>query len=91
MKLGETVNYPGLEGVSLYGSILCSLSVPSSFGAELVLKRAWAASFPGVFWEPPLWWEVRMELEGLEPEPGASWGFPMLNGCNCSPGARAGA
>ena len=40
MKLGETVNYPGLEGVSLYGSILCSLSVPSSFGAELVLKRA---------------------------------------------------
>ena len=26
-------------------------------------------------WQLSPWWEVGAELEGLEPEPGASWGF----------------
>ena len=70
-----TTGLPGKspEDVSLYGNILCSLCVSSSFGGEPVLSWAWAASLLRVCWEPPLWWELRLDLEGLET--GASWGF----------------
>lgn len=34
MKLGKIVTYPGLEYVSLCGSILCSLCMISGFGVK---------------------------------------------------------
>ena len=72
-----TTGQPGKspEDVSLYGNILCSLRVPGGFGEELGLSWAWAASLLTVCWQPPLWWELRLDLEGLELEPGTSWGF----------------
>ena len=55
----------------LYAICLCTVALVE----ELDLKWAWAASFPGVCWQPPPWWEVGLESEGLEPKPVASQDF----------------
>lgn len=48
MKLSESVTYPSLEGVSLCGSVLYSLHVPSGLVGELNLKRASVTFFSQV-------------------------------------------
>ena len=55
----------------LYAVCLC----PVTLLTELDLKWAQAASFPGVCWQLPPWWEVGLESKGLEPKPGASQDF----------------
>lgn len=68
---------------------------PVTLLTELDLKWAQAASFPGVCWQSPPWWEVGLESEGLEPKPGASQDFsctqwPSLLYHGWSWGLRAG-
>ena len=72
MKLGETVTFYGLEGLSL-----CKASW-AVCGAPWFWWESWIWSehvFPWVCWQPPPRWEVRPELEPLKPEPGTNWSF----------------
>lgn len=77
------------------GVSLCSLLVPSSFVDRAGPEVAQAASFPGVCWQSPPWWEVGLESESLEPKLGASQDFscaqwPSLLYHRWSWGPRAG-
>lgn len=72
MKLGETVTYPSLEGVSLCGSIPME---------STCAQRLWWGSWiwhkyvPGVYSQP--WWEVGLKLELLKP--GGRGDFPVFS------------
>ena len=46
---------------------------PVALVGELDLRWAQATSSCGVCWQPPPWWVVGLELEGLEPDPGVIW------------------
>ena len=46
MKLGETLNYCGLEEVFLCGSILCSLHVSSGFDVRAGSEMSKGHAFP---------------------------------------------
>ena len=46
MKLGETVIYPGLEGLSSVGAFLHSLHVPSSFDGRAGSDMSTSHIFP---------------------------------------------
>lgn len=67
MKLSESVTYPSLEGVPL-----CRTMQPAYAQWLWWEKRAQVPWVPGVRWQPPPWWEAGLEMEGLEPEPGAT-------------------
>ena len=71
MKLSESFTYPSLEGVSLRGSILCSLPRYSGFNGRAGSEVSLVCVFPRVSQQSLLWWE----LEGLEAELGVSQGF----------------
>lgn len=66
---------PVLKVCPCVGVSLCSLLVPSNFVDRAGPEVAQAASFPGVCWQSPPWWEVGLESESLEPKLGASQDF----------------
>ena len=66
VKLHETVTYPSLEGVSLCGSFLCSLCVPTGFGGKAGSEVSTVTSSPRVCCHLSPWWETGLEMEGLE-------------------------
>ena len=73
MKLRGTIICPGLEIISLFGSIL--MQSAHALVGGLDLKCTQAVSSPRVFWQPPSWWKVGLELERLVPEPGATQAY----------------
>lgn len=81
MKLHETVTYPSLEGVSLCGSFLCSLCVPTGFGGKAGSEVSMVTSSPRVCCQLSPWWETGLEMEGLKLQPGAIQGFSDAHGC----------
>ena len=48
---------------------------PVALVEEMGLKRAWVTSPLRVCWQLSPWWEVELEMEGLEPEPSIGWRF----------------
>ena len=56
-------------------AFLYSLHVSSGFDGRAGHEVNTGCVSPGVCWQLPPWWEVRLELEGLDPQPGASLGF----------------
>ena len=66
MKLGGTVTYPGLEGMTFcggYPQVICLVSSDFSgkAGSEV---RVWAISSPRLHQQSPPWWEGGLELLG---------------------------
>lgn len=77
-EIRQNSYYPSLEGMSLCGSVLCSLCVPNSFGAEAVSEVSTGQVSPHgsqMCWPLLPWLEMGLEVEWLEPEPGVSEGF----------------
>lgn len=48
---------------------------PLAVRRGLDLTWVWTVPSPRVCWKPPPWWMAGLKFKGLEPEPGASWGF----------------
>lgn len=74
LNLGETVTCSGLAGAPCVGASLCNC-VCSGALAGAGSDSSTGRIFSHVCWRPPPWWEVGVEPEGPEPEPGPSWGF----------------
>ena len=64
-----------LKGCPCVEASLHSLHVPSGFGERAGSEVIMGHIFPRVCWQLLCWWEVGVEMEGLEPEPGVSQGF----------------
>lgn len=62
------------------GVLLCSLCVPSGLGRKARSEVSTAAFSPGLCWQLLPWWEVGLELDGLQPEPVATKASSLLIG-----------
>lgn len=62
------------------GVLLCSLCVPSGLSRKARSEVSAAASSPRLCWQLLPWWEVGLELEGLQPEPVATKASSLLIG-----------
>ena len=80
-----------LKSCPFVGASLNSLCAPHGFGGNVDLK--WASSL-GVCWQPLPWWEVGLELEGIQGQvqsPYIQWlslvyqGWLGTRGCSRSP------
>ena len=69
VKLGEIASYYSLERVSL------CWSMPSGFGGRAGSNMNTSHIFPQGVLAAIIWCEVRLEMEGLQPEPSVSQGF----------------
>ena len=72
MKLGETLPILVLKVCASGGASLCSLCVLSGFDGRSGSETNKDHDFS---WQPPPWWELELETEGLKSEPGVSHGF----------------
>ena len=91
MKFVEIFTYPDLEwGILVCECLYVVCKCPVALVGKLDLKWAKIPSSPGVCWQLLSWWEVGLEMEGLEPQPGESWLLPCsvavtsLSGCQQS-------
>ena len=69
-----------LEVRPCVGVLLCSLCVPSGLGRKARSEVSTAAFSPGLCWQLLPWWEVGLELDGLQPEPIATKASSLLIG-----------
>lgn len=52
-----------------------AVCVPSGFGGKAGSRVSTVLSSLSLCWQLSLWWEVGLEMKGLESELGVSWGF----------------
>lgn len=53
-----------------------AVCVPTGFGGKAGSKSEHSPVFlPDLCWQLSLWWEVGLEIKGLESKLGVSWGF----------------